>query len=152
MTFPVMELKLDSRDIASDPERRKVAKPVRKPKRHFEIAADETLGGDESSTSLPNDSSKPSNSRTKKSVLQLDSSGLSSLSLAENADGSRGGKIDYERQQAEEEEMAKAMKEVQRLRLAMQRDQERIQTHDAPEEGTVVKRKKKRETSSRDAY
>lgn len=142
--IPVMELKLDSRDVASDPERARAAKPIRKPKRHFEIAADETLDGDELSTSLPSNVTKPGNTRVKKSLLQLDSSGLSSLSLDENASGRAGTQLEFERRQADEEEMANAMKEVQRLRLEMQRQQERIEQHDAPEDGTFVKRKKKK--------
>ncbi|KAK5173671.1 AP-3 complex subunit delta [Saxophila tyrrhenica] len=144
-SIPVMELKFDSRDTASDPERSRAAKPVRKPKRHFEIAADETLGGDEPSSSLPTGASKPPMSRAKKSLLEVDSSGLSALSLAESADARNGGTaLDYQRRQAEEEEMANAMKEVERLRLEMQRAQERIQPRDTAEEGMVVKRKKKK--------
>ncbi|KAK3048134.1 AP-3 complex subunit delta [Extremus antarcticus] len=143
--IPVMELNLDSRDTASDPERARIAKPARKPKRQFEIAADETLGADEPPASLPNQASKLSLARGKKSLLEVDSSGLSALSLAESTDSRNGGTaLDYERRRAEEEEMAKAMKEVERLRLEMQRAQERIQPQDADEDGTVVRRKKKK--------
>ena len=142
--IPVMELKLDSRDTVSDPDRPRQAKPARKPKRHFEIAGDETLGGDESPSSLPSSLPKSSISRGKKSLLEVDSSGLSSLSFAESSGAGGTSQLDIERRQAEEEEMAKAMKEVERLRLEMQRAQERIQVRDAPEEGTVVKRKKKK--------
>ncbi|KAK3681526.1 AP-3 complex subunit delta [Vermiconidia calcicola] len=142
--IPVMELQLDSRDVASDPERTKAAKAIRKPKRHFEIAGDETLGNDDTATPFPTNLPKPSISRTKKSLLEVDSSGLSALSLAEST-GDRGNtRLDIERRQAEEEEMAKAMKEVERLRLEMQRAQERIQPRNVPDEGTVVKRKKKK--------
>jgi AP-3 complex subunit delta len=142
--IPVMELKLDSRDVASDPERTRPAKPVRKPKRRFEVAADETLGDDEPSSSLSANLLKPAMSRSKKSLLEVDSSGLSTLSLSENDGDQRGTQLDFERRQAEEEEMARAMKEVERLRLEMQRAQERIETIDASGEGTIVKRKKKK--------
>ncbi|KAF7188237.1 AP-3 complex subunit delta-1 [Pseudocercospora fuligena] len=132
-SIPVMELKLDApsdtRPRSSTPQ------PTRKPRKHFEIAADETLGGDDGpalSSRLP----KPAFARGAKSLLQVDSSGLSSLSLNDS-----GNKLDFERRQAEEEEMAKAIKEVERLRLEMQRAQERIRE---PEEGTVVRRKKKK--------
>ena len=150
--IPVMELKLDSRDVASDPERARQAKSVRKPKRHFEIAADETLGDDAISNALSSSLPKSSSSRAKKSVLEVDSSGLAALSLAETAGGRGNTQLDIERRQAEEEEMAKAMKEVERLRLEMQRAQERIQPRDVPEEGTIVKRKKKKEGSSGNAW
>jgi AP-3 complex subunit delta-1 len=93
---------------------------------------------------LPSSLAKLSITRAKKSPLEVDSSGLSALSLAEGAENQRGSKHDFERRQAEEEEMAKAMKEVERLRLEMQRAQERIQPRDAPDEGTVVRRKKKK--------
>ena len=141
--IPVMELKLDSADMASDarPSAKRVV-TTRKPKRRFEVAKDETLDGDEP-VLLPSNSTQSAISRTKKSLLEVDSSGLSSLSLTESAGNGRS-QLDIERRQAEEEEMAKAMKEVERLRLEMQRAQEAIQTRDLPEEGTIVKRKKKK--------
>ena len=55
---------------------------------------------------------------------------------------------DYERQQREEAEMQQAMKEVERLRLEMQRANERIQVAQGVDvEGTVVKKKAKRRAS-----
>ena len=143
-SIPVMELKLDNRDVASDPEQRRIRpQPVKKPKRHFEIAGDETLGGEDpvASSSYPSSPGKPSTQRGKKSVLGTDSSGLSTFSLNEDASAQRSNRLDFERRQAEEEEMQKAIKEVERLRLEMQRAQERV---DGPEEGTVVRRKKKK--------
>ena len=141
--IPVMELKLDSRDVVSDQERSVPARPVRKARRHFEIAADETLGDDSPASYLSSPPTKAS-SRAKKSLLEVDSSGLSSFSLNESASGSSRNQLDFEKRQAEEEEMAKAMKEVERLRLEMQRAQERINLRDAPEDGTLVTRKKKK--------
>lgn len=149
-SIPVMELNLDEK--ASAPRRTIPSQPKKKPKKHFEIAADETLGGED----IPSYSSSPAkqslSSRGKKSLLQLDSSGLSSLSLTEPSGAVNGAssKLDAERRQAEEDEMAKAIKEVERLRLEMQRAQERIQPRaDLPEEGTVVKRKKKKVAKTR---
>lgn len=146
--IPVMELKLDSREVVSDQERTTRAKPTRKPRRHFEIAGDETLGDDDTPASLPSSLPKTTISRGKKSLLEVDSSGLSALSLSENAAGSGTSQLEVERRQAEEEEMAKAMKEVERLRLEMQRAQERIQPRDVTGEGTVVKRKKKKKATA----
>lgn len=143
-SIPIMELKLDNRDVASDPEQRRARpQPVKKPKRRFEIASDETLGGEDAvpSASYPSSPGKPSISRAKKSVLGTDSSGLSTFSLNDDASAQRSNQLDVERRQAEEEEMQKAIKEVERLRLEMQRAQERI---NGPEEGTVVKRKVKK--------
>lgn len=149
-SIPVMELKLDNRDVASDPEQRRTRPlPVKKPKRHFEIAGDETLGGDDigPTTSYASSPGKPSISRSKKSVLGTDSSGLSTLSLNEDAATQRSNQLDFERRQAEEEEMQRAIKEVERLRLEMQRAQEKI---GGAEEGTVVKRKKKKKVRVED--
>lgn len=149
--IPVMELKLDdTRDVASDPERirRKKSQPVKKPKRHFEIAAEETIdGGDDNlPTSYSSSPSKPTISRGKKSLLEVDSSALSSLSLTDaTPSGGRISQLDIERRQAEEQEMANALKEVERLRLEMQRAQEKIEMRgDLPEDGTIVKRKTKK--------
>ncbi|KXS98181.1 hypothetical protein AC578_6404 [Pseudocercospora eumusae] len=135
-SIPVMELKLDHTPSDTRPVRSSTPQPTRKPRKHFEIAADETLGGDDGpalSSSLP----KPAFTRGAKSLLQVDSSGLSTLSLDEG--GGSGNKLDFERRQAEEEEMAKAIQEVERLRLEMQRQRERIEGEG---EGRVVRRKK----------
>jgi AP-3 complex subunit delta-1 len=162
--IPVMELKLDS-NPASSGENVRASKPKahKKPKRHFEITSDETLdNANPTSSSAP--ASYPSSpsgraamllppSRTsKKSLLEFNSAGLSALSLEEgpSSGGSRHGnassKLEYERRLQEEEELAKAMKEVERLRLEMQRQAERV---DEPaEEGTVVKRKSKKKARS----
>lgn len=144
--IPVMELKLDPRETAQERHRPIPSHPVRKQKKHFEIAGDETLGGDDIPASYSSSPSKASSAKTKRSLLQLDSSGLSSLSLDDTSSGNAAGsRFDVERRVAEDEEMARAIKEVERLRLEMQRAQERIQPRDMPEEGTVVKRKKKKE-------
>lgn len=138
--IPVMELQLDPRDIQQ--RRRPSPQPARKPRKHFEVAADETLGGGGGDTP-PSFSSSPAKTflasrAMKTSLLQVDSSGLSSLSLDDTSSANRH---DFERRQAEEEEMQRAIKEVERLRLELQRKQERIEE---PEEGTVVRRKKKK--------
>ena len=73
-------------------------------------------------------------SRTKRGLLGLDSSGLGSLSLETSA---HSAKLDIEQRQEEEH----ALREVERLRLEMQRASERIQ---AKEESTVVRKKKKK--------
>ncbi|KAM0722027.1 hypothetical protein Q7P37_002953 [Cladosporium fusiforme] len=162
--IPVMELKLDSNNGSSgDKARAPKPKAQKKPKRHFEITSDETLdGADATSASAPVSYSSspsgraglamPSSRAQKKSLLEFNSAGLSALSLEETPSGSsaRAGnassKLEYERRLQEEEELAKAMKEVERLRLEMQRQAERV---DEPaEEGTVVKRKGRKKVRS----
>jgi AP-3 complex subunit delta-1 len=156
--IPVLELQLDPKDIASNPKSRSQAsKSSRKqPKRHFEIAGDETLDDNDSDIpssgkNNPNTSSlKPQSllppSRTKKSLLEVDSSGLSALSLTHDDSSSNSGPLhplEIERRQAEDAAMAQALKEVERLRLQMQRAQERVGGDDDDNLATtVVKRKK----------
>lgn len=155
--IPVMELKLDSG--SGDNSRPPKPKAHKKPKRHFEITSDETIdGGEPTSSSAPiSYSSSPSGrggilQRGKKSLLEFNSAGLSALSLEDgpsagsSSRGNAGSKLDFERRIQEEEELAKAMKEVERLRLEMQRQAERVE--EPMEEGTVVKRKGRKKVRS----
>ncbi|KAK7911004.1 hypothetical protein PG985_013485 [Apiospora marii] len=130
-SIPIMELDLD-----------KLNKIV--------IAADENLAGSGGSTPRQYDSENNSDSFTKSRAKQLkqsvllgvDSTNIGSLNLEAEPD-SRG--YDYEAQQREEAEMARALKEVERLRLEMQRANDRIQVAQGVDaEGTVVKKKTKK--------
>ena len=80
--------------------------------------------------------------RKKKSLLEVDSSGLDRLSLEGN-----GGNFEPPHsieKEAGDLDMVKALAEVERLRLEMQRASERVQAADgAPAEGTLVKKKRK---------
>ncbi|KAK4951874.1 AP-3 complex subunit delta [Elasticomyces elasticus] len=149
-SIPVMELKLDVPSEAERPAKRRAPSAKKQLKRQFEIAGDETLeGGDTGKDSSTVPRTAAAVSRAKSSLLQVDSSGLSSLSLSDDtgSGSNRDGAVsqhDVDRRRAEEEDMTRAIKEVERLRLEMQRAQERIQPRDVPEEGTVVRRKKKK--------
>ena len=115
-------------------------------RRRPDIAAEETLRGSASADEAAGPSA-PARLRAKakssSSVLAVDSSGLRSLSLEESVaagpagNGAARGQLDIERR-AEEE---RALREVERLRLEMQRAAERVH---AREEAVVVKRKKKK--------
>ena len=116
------------------------------PPRNFEILGDETIDRESMDTRRPNQNNKPSESSAvtgaNKSLLQIDSAGLRTLSLSDSGSkAQRNSHLDIERQEAEEAEMAQAMKEVERLRLEMQRAQDRIQSK---QETTVIKKKKKK--------
>ncbi|PSR85817.1 AP-3 complex subunit delta [Coniella lustricola] len=136
-----------------------------KPKQRVIIAADEDLfGGSGSSTPRNYDSENGSDvpatrARAKKlrqSLLQVDSSNLGSLTLeggnvggATSSSHNHGSGYEYERQKQEEAEMAQAMKEVERLRLEMQRANERIQVAQGVDvEGTVIVKKKKKKAAA----
>ncbi|KAH8664292.1 adaptin N terminal region-domain-containing protein [Xylariales sp. PMI_506] len=151
-SIPVMELDLDKLSAGmsgSAPTQRSM--PVRpKPRQKIVVTADETLVGSGISTPRNYDSENNSDSFTKSRTKKLKQStllGVSSASIGSfNLEGDPQGRgYDYEAQQREEAEMAKAMKEVERLRLEMQRANERIQVAQGVDaEGAVVKKKVKK--------
>ncbi|KAF4460222.1 hypothetical protein FALBO_13002 [Fusarium albosuccineum] len=141
-SIPIMQLDLERLGTpAAAPQC-----PQPKPRQKVIIAADETLQGADNGPARTYDSENNSDSFTKskarklkQGLLQVDSSGIGSFSL----EGQPSTGFDYEQQQREEAEMQKAMKEVERLRLEMQRANERIQVAQGVDvEGTVVKKKK----------
>ncbi|KAH7077149.1 adaptin N terminal region-domain-containing protein [Paraphoma chrysanthemicola] len=137
-SIPIMDLNLE-RGSSSDQIPR--ARSPRRPSRRVEIIGDETLGPVEDN-SAREDIVQPRSNKAKKSLLEVDSSGLGSLSLVDD-DGSSSRKLtplEIERKEQEEAEMKKALQEVERLRLEMQRASERLQVK---EEVTVKKKKKK---------
>lgn len=143
-SIPIMELHLGGADAAAT-QRPGISSPSksssRNVKKRHEILADETF--DDPSISASASSPLPSNplppSRSQRSLLGVDSSGLGAFSLTDQA---RANKLAAEEKEAEEAEMEAAMREVERLRLEMQREAERIEG--PPGEATVVKRKKKK--------
>ena len=155
-SIPIMNLDLGNfgdktlADKTSD-----VETPRQKPKRprNYDIAKDENIEQE-----LPEDAqlkrapistmdskhpSQQAGHKNKKSLLQVDSSGLDMFSL--DASENAAKQLDVERQDAQNAEMTRALAEVERLRLEMQRASERIQATDGtPPEGTMVKKKKKK--------
>ena len=137
-SIPIMDLNLER---ASSSDHIPRARSPRKPTRKVEIMGDENLGaaGDDSRESI---AQSQTSSRAKKSLLDIDSSGLGSLSLVDD-DGTSSRKLtalDMERKQQEDAEMKKALQEVERLRLEMQRASERLHV----KEEVAVKKKKKK--------
>ncbi|KAJ5114580.1 hypothetical protein NUU61_000339, partial [Penicillium alfredii] len=133
-SIPIVDLKLDNeppgllgRDLLGSHESRQV-RP-----RKMEVTADETFGSEN-----PPGDSLPGVESTglKRSLLQVDSSGLGHFSLGRDRDVAVSG-------DEGETEMMKAMQRVEEVRLRMQRASERIQLEGTPAEGTLVKRKKK---------
>lgn len=137
-SIPIMNLDLDSKPSSSDNLPR--SRSPRKPTRRVEIMGDETLGPSEPDSSRE-DIVQPIPSRAKKSLLEVDSSGLGSFSLDEDSTLNRKhSQLEIERKAQEDAEMKKALQEVERLRLEMQRASERLHVK---EEVTVKKKKKK---------
>ncbi|KAI1876638.1 hypothetical protein JX265_004164 [Neoarthrinium moseri] len=155
-SIPVMELDLNQLNagMSSSLPTQKSLPSRPKPRQKIVVAADETLTGSGGSTPRNYDSENNSDSftksRAKKSkhlggLLGVDSANIGSFSLD---DEPKSG-FDYEAKQREDAEMAQAVKEVERLRLEMQRANERIQVAQGVDaEGTVVKKKKTKKSSA----
>jgi AP-3 complex subunit delta-1 len=142
-SIPIMDLDLStSRHASSDAVPR--ARSPRKPVRRVEIMGDETLGPASADPEREDIvAPKAGNARAKKNLLQVDSAGLAALSLDDAEDASsnrRLTKLEIERKEQEEAEMARALQAIERSRLEMQRASERVEYN---EEGVVKKKKKK---------
>ena len=139
--IPIMQLDIGKPVLQASPKR--VSAP--KARHHIQVAADETLATSGYSTPRNDDSENSGDGKHRsrlskgKPLLQVDSSHIGGFSL----EGDDGNGIDFERQQKEEAEMAEAMKKVEKMRLEMQRANERIQAAQGVE-GTVIKKKKKK--------
>lgn len=132
-SIPIVDLKLD--DEQQDHGGSGISTSRRLPSRKLEVATDETIGPDE----VPFDTGILSGSTgPKRSLLQVDSSGLGHLAVADSrtlGSVSTTGEGDVE--------MRKALQDVEQVRLRMQRASERIQLEGIPADGTLVKKKKK---------
>ena len=144
-SIPIMDLDLGDKlpeFESSDPEPRKQKR--KQPRKHH-IAMDENLDLDNSLSDRAVDARSYSpapakKEKGKKSLLEVDSSGLGAFSLNDDA----GSRLDVERREIEDADMAKALAEVERLRMEMQRASERVQIEGMPPEGELVKKKKKK--------
>lgn len=145
-SIPIMNLDLGDQGLMTDSSSMDTRKQKRKRPRKVHIAKDENIDNEDSGKDQNIGVTNPqqrAKDKAKKSLLQVDSSGLSSFSL--NSSETTVGQLDIEKQEAQDTEMAKALAEVERLRLEMQRASERIQATDGtPAEGTLVKKKKKK--------
>ncbi|KAH6689530.1 AP-3 complex subunit delta [Plectosphaerella plurivora] len=155
--IPIMQLDLNQLGTSA-PSPTAAQRPAPRPRQKVVIAADETLATSGRSTPRNYESENNSDSFTKsrakklrQGLLGVDSSHIGSLSLEGDNEGAKisSNPYDYERQQREEAEMAQAMKEVERLRLEMQRANERIHVAQGVDaEATVVKKKVKKKSSA----
>ena len=145
-SIPIIDLKIlnDEAHDAAFPEGHKERKGSSSRPKKYDVAVDETIGH-EGAMSV-NGSETGETGEAKRSLLQVDSSGLGHLSLEEDTPGS--GSLHSHGQGDNGAEMAKAMEEVERLRLEMQRASERIHAKDVPTEGMLVKKKKKKNRKS----
>jgi AP-3 complex subunit delta-1 len=149
-SIPIMDLSLEvgtprsgaRTPVNYDPEQLKQQQKRKAQRKRIEIVGDETIDSSEPSLSSSfGSSARPIPARSKKSLLAVDSGGLGSLTLDDSGVGGKLSKLDIEQQEEEE----RALREVERLRLEMQRASERIQ---AKEEAVVVRKKKKKKVVS----
>jgi len=151
-SIPIMQLDLGQKSSTTleAPRPRKAASS--KARQLIQVAADETLSTSGTSTPRHYDSepnlegtARARPNKSKNSLLLVDSSSIGAFSLEGDGNDTMG--FNHERQQREDAEMAKAMQEVERLRLEMQRANERIQAaQGVPPEGTLVKKKVKKKS------
>ena len=146
-TIPIINLDLGAGTSMSDLE---TLSKRRKVPRLFDIATDENIENSDSATdsfetgvrkgTIKKAISVSKVGRGNKSLLEVDSSGLGSFSISGDENG--GGQSEIENHDAD---MIRALEEVERLRLEMQRASERTHvSEEIPPEGTLVKRKKKK--------
>jgi AP-3 complex subunit delta-1 len=132
--IPIM--KLDLNGIEKVPE---AAPHTARRKERILITADDDIATD---SALKKGPTMISRSNKQKGFLHLDSTGIGTISLDANEPDDVGALAAELRSQ---EEMAKAMKEIERVRLEMQRASERIEiTGDIPPEGIMIQKKKKK--------
>lgn len=149
-SIPIMELDLDHAMTKSESDRVKVKKPKqKKSKSKAQILGDETLGDINGNGISAHTAANVRLSKTSKSrpLLGIDSSGLGSLSSSPGQSSLQ--LLDTAQSEPDgpnpDEEMKKALAEVERLRLEMQRAQEKIDLAEhIPEEGTMITKKKKK--------
>jgi AP-3 complex subunit delta-1 len=106
---------------------------------NIEITGDETFAGNEAIVADDISQKLQDINKAKRNFLEVDSSRLRHLSLDDHEE--RGPKASHSLAGNDDAEMIKAMQEVERLRLEMQRASERISVQGMPTDGTLVKKK-----------
>ena len=152
-SIPIMNLDLGdktSNDSYSDPVQ---SRPTIKHPKTYQIITDENIDMDNLSESIGTSKwrfetdSGPrgcgARDPSKRSLLEVDSSGLGDVAL--DGHSSVAAQLEYEKQERDEADMTKALQEVQRLRLEMQRASERVKVSEGISPGgTLVKKKRKK--------
>ncbi|KAF9241221.1 hypothetical protein DTO006G1_9284 [Penicillium roqueforti] len=145
-SIPIVNLKLGDEQVShADLDRQRSRRP---PVNKLVVAGDETFETPNSLTETPRTKGAgDDHPMYKRSLLQVDSSSLGNLSLEK-------GPSPQVSADEGDTEMARALRQVEEVRLQMQRASERIQLEGTPAEGTLVKKKKKKTkkyvTSDRD--
>lgn len=144
-SIPIIDLAIDSGRKGSSIfiEEGRTEKKYRSRSKKVEIATDETFGIDGSPPTATRSREIDDIGKPKRSLLQVDSSRLGHLSLDE-CDQLEARAAQEPGKEEDDAEMMRAMQEVERLRLEMQRASERINARGIPADGTPVKKKGKK--------
>ena len=153
-SIPIMDLDLGGKGTMTYVSNEEAAKPMRKRLQRVHVAADENIDTNDSESReradrlgepIPRSSSVVWNGKNKRSLLEVDSSSIGDFRLNNGNPGTTNGQLEHERLELERREMAKALAEVERQRMEMQRASERIQAaDDIPLDGTLVKKREKK--------
>lgn len=143
--IPIIHLEIGAGVMSSESESHEKYKKIHQT---FDIATDEMIGISQSAADNYTANNRTDNSgirsskndRGKKSILQVDSSGLGSFSIGGDEHVGRPSGLENH-----DADMVKALEEVEQLRLEMQRASERAIVSEAiPPEGTLVKKRRKK--------
>lgn len=151
-SIPIMNLDLGERFTNSYSESEKSFQKKKKVPKDYRIATDENVDIDDMSEPhiFPMNQARPianikgrTRGPIKRSLLEVDSSGLGGLALGDHS--LDVAQPSTNREESGDAEMTRALQEVERLRLEMQRASERVQIADGMStEGIMVKKKKKK--------
>ncbi|GKZ59066.1 AP-3 complex subunit delta [Aspergillus niger] len=140
--IPIIDLKLNETrerhsDHMSSPLPEETQSTAGSRLRRYHVIPDETIGHEEE----PGVKDTNSLNKLNRSPLLVDSSGLQRLTLGE--EGVSSGYTQSVARAEDDAEMAKAMQQVERFRLELQRESERVHPTGVPSDGTLVKKKKR---------
>ncbi|KAL8964821.1 MAG: hypothetical protein Q9183_004198, partial [Haloplaca sp. 2 TL-2023] len=150
-SIPIMSLDLDEDIIGNGHSTTGQCKRKSKVVKKYRIATDENIDIGDLFESQPTSRNQREDvlgnkervgGQVKRSLLGVNSSGLDGMTLEDKPIPNM--ELNADRQASEEAEMAEALREVERLRLEMQRAAERVRISDSmPADGTLVKKKER---------
>ena len=140
--IPIMNLELEPVQSSTSLPSRKIRAQDKQERSKIRVAEDVTVEDFEKGSDLNSNAGQRIEMK-KRNVLGVNSHEIGNISLLGSAgleDGSDSGLLVHDA------EMSKAIADVERLRLEMQRASERVEVSDGvPAEGTLVKKKKRRQ-------
>ncbi|OJJ43016.1 hypothetical protein ASPZODRAFT_136898 [Penicilliopsis zonata CBS 506.65] len=137
-SIPIVDLNIESGATRSavTPDVLGYGKKPRARVKKFEIATEETVDWANDNGQNPAHEATTEVPKVKRSLLQVDSSGLEDFSLEKGPESRE--------EHTDGVEMSKAMQKIEQFRLEMQRSSERIHLEGIPTDGAIVKKKKKK--------